>query len=101
MIAPSLSANRADEEPWRIDRLREVRDRLARAYCNPTPKLLALHDHKGTLSVNWLTPPRTEELGAVIKAWRAENEILSNHYICGALLIADEDGASPWGTVDG
>jgi hypothetical protein len=94
-VAVILSAYRADTEPSRIDRLRSLCDRLARAYCDPTPKLLGLHDHKGTLSVNWLMPPRTEELGEVIKAWEAENELLSNHYICGALLIADEDDGAP------
>ena len=95
-----LSAYREDEH-WRIDRLQAVAARLGRGWRDPSRKLIALHDCMGTLSVNWLTPPRSEELLAMIKAWEAENEILSNHYVCGLLLIADEDSSSPWGAVDG
>ena len=66
-----LTANRSGEEPWRLERLQEVKGWLM---CQwkiqpPTNKfldfgLLHLHDHKGDLSVAW-----SRKITA-IKGWR-------------------------------
>jgi hypothetical protein len=85
-----LTAYRADDdEPWRIERLREVAVRCPR-------KVIALHDHKGTLSVNWLTPPSIEELTEVIQAWSFHYEYCLEHYVIGFPLSAEVSGPCPF-----
>jgi hypothetical protein len=76
-----LTANRSDEEPWRIVRLTEVAKSCPK-------KVIALHDHKGTLSVNWLTTPNIEELTEVVQAWALKGEWLLEHYVVGLALWA-------------
>ena len=88
---PALSAYREDEEPWRIERLR---DELL-PFISSLP-ILALHDHKGCLSVNWAHCPTTIDLWLVISAWEQCNEYNSNHYVEGRVIIEDEDGPSTW-----
>ena len=56
-----LTANRSDEEPWRIERLREVAKECP-------PNVIGLHDHKGTLAVNWSSAPTIADLTAVVQA---------------------------------
>lgn len=74
-----LSANREDEEPWRITRLNQCigcirgmegittdTGKRQPVTGDPIPssvlaKVAKLHDHKGTLTVTWHTPPALEE----------------------------------------
>jgi hypothetical protein len=91
MIA--LSANRSDEEPWRIERLEEVVKRFL------PPNIIALRDHKGILSVDWSSLPTIEDLTAVVQAWCDQNEWLIDHYLNGEPLT-EVTGHSPWEGVD-
>jgi hypothetical protein len=68
-----------------------VDERLERIAAQCSPKVIALHNHKGFLSVNWLMTPTTAELAAVVKAWTAEFEVWSSHFVCGVPLIVDDD----------
>jgi hypothetical protein len=78
------------EESWRIERLQEV----AR-HC---PKnVIGLHDHKGTLSVNWLTPPTVRELSQVVQAWAYHNEEAIDHYLVGVAWDVESMGYDPFG----
>lgn len=92
-----LTAYNQDTESNRIERLERTRQWAERRMGAPLP-ILALHDHKGTLYVNWRATPRTDELFAVLLAWQKESECFSNHYVRGRLLIADDDdgGAPPF-----
>jgi hypothetical protein len=83
-----LTAYRADDdEPWRIERLREVAVRCPK-------KVIGLHDHQGTLSVNWLTPPSIEDLTKVIQAWSFQYEYRLEHYVIG-FALSDVSGPCP------
>ena len=55
-----------------------------------------MHDHKGTLHVNWTEAPRTEQLVEVVRLWRAQAEHQSSHYVNGKLLIADYESDNPF-----
>jgi hypothetical protein len=63
-------------------------ERLAVVAKRCPAKVIALHDHKGTLSVNWLSTPTIGELTEVIQAWFLQNEIWLEHYVCGVPLWA-------------
>jgi hypothetical protein len=89
-----ITANRSDEEPGRIDRLEEVRDELV---AKGVRIVKALHDHKGTLYVDWASMPSTEQLATVIKIWDAQNEPHSNHTVNGKPLVWDVGGTNPFG----
>jgi hypothetical protein len=52
--------------------------------------ILSLHDHKGTLSVNWARPPTTLELLHVAKCWHCEKEWNAIHYVEGELFLEDD-----------
>ena len=90
-MAIEITANRQEEEPDRIVRLKRVADALA-----AVTGIAALHDHKGTLYVNWARQPSTTELRRVLSAWSAENEVHSNHAINGQPLLWDEGGYNPF-----
>src|SRR5262245_47633345 len=85
----TLSDYRA-AEPWRIERLK----RLASDDC--AGRVIALHDRKGCLSVNWKGPCVTwHELITVVEFWgKEENEDPDciNHYMDGVLIIGFADG---------
>ncbi|SDG43829.1 hypothetical protein SAMN05216338_1001303 [Bradyrhizobium sp. Rc2d] len=49
MAEVKITANRSDEESWRIDRLEEVRDLMLE---ESLKNVLALHDHKANLYVD-------------------------------------------------
>jgi hypothetical protein len=87
MIA--LTANREQEEPWRIKRLKAVAQDCA-------GRVLALHDYEGTLSVNWSAPPMIDDLVSVTKAWALQGEWSINHYVCGVEIAIDCDAANPF-----
>jgi hypothetical protein len=90
-----LSANRQDEEPRRLERLRKVSVALFDLDFRPG-LILALHDHKGTLHVNWARQPSVRLLAEVAKAWNDAGELYSNHYIKGQPWLIDVDGANPF-----
>jgi hypothetical protein len=85
-----LTAHRSDEEGWRIERLQEVAERCPK-------NVIGLHDHKGCLSVNWLTPPTIRELSLVVRAWAHQNEEQIDHYLVGAELDVEGMGYDPFG----
>jgi hypothetical protein len=87
MIA--ITANRSDEEPWRIERLNKVTKRFM------PRNVIALRDHKGILSVNWSSLPTIEDLTAVVQAWGYQNEWLIQHLLNDEPLT-DVIGHSPW-----
>jgi hypothetical protein len=90
--SPSVTAYRGfDDEPWRLERLVEVKSALPPAILS---EIESLHDHKGCLSVNWRRIPASSEVMAVIAAWAEQNEITSNHYVNGEAII--EDVLSEW-----
>jgi hypothetical protein len=86
----NVTAYRQDEEPSRIERLELLRQIL------DAGRILALHDHKGCLSVNWSECPNTSELGFVIQAWQTLREWQSNHYVRGVPLVLDNGGRNPF-----
>src|SRR6516165_2314675 len=65
-MSPHLACHRPDES-WRIERLQQIARRCPK-------NVIGLHDHKGLLSVNWLTPPTIRELTEVVLAWASHNE---------------------------
>jgi hypothetical protein len=79
------TADQQDEEPWRIERLKEVASVLGDL------GILRLHDHEGTLSVHWLSRPKPEDLGRVREAWARQNELHSEHYVDGVLIEEFEE----------
>jgi hypothetical protein len=87
MIA--LTAYREQDEPWRIERLKTVAQDCAGT-------VLALHDHKGTLSINWSAPPKINDLTAMVQAWALQGEWSINHYVCGAEIAIDCGDANPF-----
>lgn len=68
----TLSANRQDEERWRLERLGDV----ARFYRKNIDEknIVHLHDHKGFLTVTWKKMPSTKEMHTIELAWENENE---------------------------
>jgi hypothetical protein len=84
-----LTAYREADEPARIKRLREVA-----ADCPAS--VLALHDHKGTLAVNWLAPPSLREVTAVVQAWAAQDETGVDHFVCGMPYDVQAFARSPF-----
>jgi hypothetical protein len=90
-----ITANRQGEEPHRLDRLKEV----AAAVENAThfSKVIALHDHKGSLYVNFDQQPSMSDVLAVAKAWEQQNEHEMNVYVRNEPLIWDVGGMNPFG----
>ena len=54
-----------------------------------------LHDHKGTLFVNWTTLPSTTQLITTVDAWAAEGELSTNHFVKSKPLICDVNADWP------
>lgn len=71
-----LSANREDEEPWRIKRLENVADFYSKTISNIN--ISELYDHKGTLTVYWYQEPLEIEKKTIQLAWENENESEEN-----------------------
>jgi len=76
----SVDAYRADEEPWRIERLwRLVGWVVAKDERGHRERILGLHDHKGILTVTWDSEPSGEARALIIEAWDAEFEVTIDH----------------------
>jgi hypothetical protein len=72
-----------------MERLLRVVQRVLRNNPDAAGSILALHDHKGLLSVNWRTCPSTTALTAVVSAWEAESEYDTNHFVRAQPLLCD------------
>lgn len=72
----ALSANREDEEPLRLWRLKDV----AVFYSNNIQRINinGLHDHKGDLTVYWKQEPTNLEKRTIELAWENQNELEEN-----------------------
>ncbi|MGN6308606.1 MAG: hypothetical protein ACTHNN_03510 [Xanthobacteraceae bacterium] len=88
-----LTANCQDEEHERIQRLERVAKAVQEKHLT---KIIALHDHKGTLYVNWSSRPSTQEILNIVAIWSDEAEHHSNHAINGMPLLADVLGDNPF-----
>jgi hypothetical protein len=84
-----ITAHRSDEEPSRIERLNKVAKECP-------PSVIGLHDHKGTLSVNWSSTPTIAEVAAVVQAWCDQNEYSIDHYLNAEPLAVETMGYSPF-----
>lgn len=71
-----LSANREQDEPWRIKRLENVEVFYSKAISEIN--IAELHDHKGTLTVYWYKEPTEIEKKTIQLAWENENELEEN-----------------------
>jgi hypothetical protein len=81
------------DEPSRMRRMRRVVSHVLHHSPGTLAFILALHDHKGTLSVNWRTRPSPSALVAVVSAWKAESEYSTNHFVCSQPLLGDTEMA--------
>ncbi len=77
------------EETFRMERLRRVVQHILRHNPDAIGSVLALHDYKGLLSVNWRTCPSTSALTTVVNAWAAEHEYDTNHFVRSQPLLGD------------
>lgn len=71
-----LSANREQEEPWRIKRLENVAVFYSKTISEIN--ISELYDHKGTLTVYWDKRPTEFEKKTIQLAWENENELEEN-----------------------
>ena len=71
-----LSANREQEEPWRIKRLENVAVFYSKIISEIN--ISELYDHKGTLTVYWYKEPTEIEKKTIQLAWDNENELEEN-----------------------
>ena len=79
-------------EPFRLERLSRVVGHIMRGnHPGILGWILALHNHKGLLSVNWRTRPMPSAIAAVADAWAKEHEHISNHYVRSRPLLGDID----------
>ena len=76
-----IMANREDEEPWRLDRLRG----LAHWLNDNDPSNIRfnidnLNDHKGCLTVAWAQKPSEEEEAFVCRGWDTSEYQVEHHW---------------------
>ena len=71
-----ITANREDEEPWRIERLNDVAKYVYKSLGEL--EFSGLHDHKGNLTVTWKKHPTNTEKEHFETAWEAQNELAEN-----------------------
>lgn len=93
----TLTAYRMDEEPQRMQRLVSVESGIARARI--ATEVLALHDHKGVLFVNWASTPTTKDIIAIANIWQrrgGEGLYEMNHYVRGRPLLRDVESHNPF-----
>jgi len=74
----SVSAYSAEVEPWRITRLHQTLGYLGAKGLGDT-RIAAVHDHKGILTVTWLSTPHEREREAVKDAWGWQFEYEIEH----------------------
>jgi hypothetical protein len=60
------------DEVWRLDRLTRLISRISQ---DTVRKISALHDHKGTLTVEWKSFFDEVDFARVRNSWDEENEI--------------------------
>ncbi len=71
-----ISANREEEEPWRLQRLRDVVEFIKKN--SEVVGLKELRDHKGILTVTWEIEPHAADKALLELAWIQEGEIEDN-----------------------
>src|SRR6516164_6897626 len=77
-------------EPFRLDRLSRVVNHILRGdQPSALVQILALHDHKGLLSINWRARPLPSDIAAVTAAWAGESEYITNHFVRSRPLKGD------------
>lgn len=80
-----LTAEREDSEPHRLDRLHMVLGYVEAMGqmlgIDLLPAVLALHDHKGELSVTWRREPDRAERRAFDAAWEMYDGGLTRHLV--------------------
>lgn len=82
-----ITANRSDEEPWRLERLVRTLKIVLEQGLTGTD-INNLHDHKGLLTVIWEIPPTPKQRKCVVDAWATEEEENVQH--CLASDTSDE-----------
>ncbi len=88
-----FSAYNADTEPSRIDRLHRVLDVCGEEIKNITA---SVHDHKGTLYVDLMLMPTSQQICDFVNAWRTQGEYLVNFYINKMPFLCDAPGENPF-----
>jgi hypothetical protein len=79
------------DETFRMERLRRVVQHILRHNPDAMGSILAMHDYKGLLSVNWRAYPSTSALTAVASAWGAEHEYDVNNFFLSQPLLGDTE----------
>ncbi len=65
-----LTANRSDEEPFRIERLKKAAQiHNLSQYFDGNDNITALHDHKGQLTVTWGQTPTDIDKKMIGSIW--------------------------------
>lgn len=90
-----ITANRFEDEPWRLERLERVERKIALSEIRLS--VVALHDHKGCLYINFDTRPSTHDITEVSKIWSSEKECNINVYAKAIPVSADVGGINPFG----
>jgi len=81
-----------DHETGRLERLGRVREAIE---AKRLP-VIAIHDHKGTLYVNWQERPTTTQVVDTMGMWTANAEYQVNHYVNGRELLVDIESHNPF-----
>lgn len=68
-----------EKETWRITRLEAVRDSIQ---SHKGLNILALHDHKGELTVRWHGRPNEWQMMIVNSIWENLDEVVVEHIEC-------------------
>jgi len=77
----SVSANREDEEPHRIVRLRSFLRKMSVVNPEALSCLLAIHDHKGCLEATWSTMALETGFRSAEIVWRSLGEYDVKHFL--------------------
>lgn len=93
-----LSAYNGDKEPTRIERLNDVAEAITEK--KHITKVVALHDHKGTLHVNFSGRPMTSDIVAISRIWSGHAEWAMNIYHQAIPVCVDTLGDNPFGGPD-
>jgi hypothetical protein len=81
-----------DHETGRLERLGKVRQAIE---AKSLP-VIAIHDHKGTLYVNWRETPTTTQVVETVRMWADNAEYQVNHYVIGRELVLDVESHNPF-----
>ena len=96
----SIDANRADEEPWRLERLDLLRRVLVshkETFIDREARVTDLYDHKGNLAVNWAATPAQRQQDLLAEFWQGAVFCEANieHFVQGRSMAPEE--TSDWG----